>query len=177
MTDKKLDWKQTEPFEWRAISSIHDDGDHFEWVIVTHEIGGGNDNGIIYFCAGNSTPELLPDGADEMVFRRLNDIQRFCEILENHQRNICDIETKKITADAKSLAAAMQSAWDEHCADTACYPDFLEVDSGRCTHQAQADFTKGNFASDVAMRLRCQPDSIDESQIPSDVLAKHTGDA
>lgn len=175
MTDKKLDWKQTEDWEWRAISSMHDEGSCFEWVIVTHSIGGGNDDGIIYFCLGNSAAELLPEGADEMVLRRLGDAQLFCNILENHHRNICDIEALKIKSDTKVIGDAMQAAWNEHCDDTGCYPEFLEIDD-LCAMKAFADFSKGNFAENVSINLKRQY-FIDETQIPADILAKHNGDA
>lgn len=83
---KNLMRKQTEDWEWRATSGMHDDGSHFEWVIVTCEIGGGRDG--LYFSVANSTAELLPEGADEMVFGRLGDAELFCQIIESHQDSI-----------------------------------------------------------------------------------------
>lgn len=49
----------------------------------------------------------------------------------------------------KILVDALQGAWDDHCADTGCYPDFLELDGDRAT----AMFGIGNYVDHVAQLI------------------------
>ena len=71
------------------------------------------------------------------------------------------------------LVDALQEAWDDHCADTGCYPDFLEIERGG---KANANFKHGNFADYVAAKLNNEdtpwplPDVVRKLADAADIL-------
>ena len=109
MSTTKLDWWEEDSLTYKAYSAVHDDGTPYLWQIGASEV-----HGILYFHVANSTEELLPKGADEMLFRRVDDAKLFCFVVEESFEGWGkfeqeEIETNKLKAKVERLCAVMRT--------------------------------------------------------------------